>query len=92
MSPSLQCLFLVWCMAPISWNGSHVLYQNVIRPCFLKHHQTVDHVLSDLSSKALDTASTVTREGTVSCSLSLFWPVFSVTPFLCLGQQCGEGR
>ncbi|CAM2109193.1 receptor expression-enhancing protein 6 isoform X1 [Lepidochelys kempii] len=57
-----KCLFLVWCMAPISWNGSQVLYQNVIRPCFLKHHQTVDHVLSDLSGKALDTASTVTRE------------------------------
>ncbi|EMP24145.1 Receptor expression-enhancing protein 6 [Chelonia mydas] len=66
-----KCLFLVWCMAPISWNGSHVLYQNVIRPCFLKHHQTVDHVLSDLSSKALDTASTVTREGYQSPGSSL---------------------
>ncbi|XP_040393657.1 receptor expression-enhancing protein 6 [Cygnus olor] len=57
-----KCLFLVWCMAPVSWNGSQVLYHNVIRPCFLKHHQAVDSVLGDLSTKALDAASTVTRE------------------------------
>lgn len=50
-------------MAPVSWNGSQVLYQNVIRPCFLRHHQTVDNVLGNLSTKALDAASTVTREG-----------------------------
>ncbi|KAM6231811.1 receptor expression-enhancing protein 6 isoform 2-T2 [Spheniscus humboldti] len=57
-----KCLFLVWCMAPVSWNGSQVLYQNVIRPCFLRHHQTVDNVLGNLSTKALDTASSITRE------------------------------
>ncbi|KAK2542244.1 Reep6 [Columba guinea] len=57
-----NCLFLLWCMAPISWNGSQVLYQNVIRPCFLRHHQTVDSVLGNLSSRALDMASSVTRE------------------------------
>uniref|UniRef100_A0A8D0GP15 Receptor expression-enhancing protein n=1 Tax=Sphenodon punctatus TaxID=8508 RepID=A0A8D0GP15_SPHPU len=49
-----KCLFLVWCMAPVSWNGSQVLYQSVIRPCFLKHHKTVDSVLSDLSGRAID--------------------------------------
>ncbi|XP_076215265.1 receptor expression-enhancing protein 6 isoform X1 [Aptenodytes patagonicus] len=58
-----KCLFLVWCMAPVSWNGSQVLYQKVIRPCFLRHHQTVDNVLGNLSTKALDTASSITREG-----------------------------
>ncbi|XP_054038189.1 receptor expression-enhancing protein 6 isoform X1 [Rissa tridactyla] len=57
-----KCLFLVWCMAPVSWNGSQVLYQNIIRPCFLRHHQTVDNVLGNLSTKALDAASSVTRE------------------------------
>uniref|UniRef100_A0A8B9Z384 Receptor expression-enhancing protein n=1 Tax=Buteo japonicus TaxID=224669 RepID=A0A8B9Z384_9AVES len=60
-----KCLFLVWCMAPVSWNGSQVIYQNVIRPCFLRHHQTVDNVLGNLSTKALDVASSVTREGNV---------------------------
>ncbi|XP_065604895.1 receptor expression-enhancing protein 6 isoform X2 [Cyrtonyx montezumae] len=57
-----KCLFLVWCMAPVSWNGSQVLYHNVIRPCFLKHHRAVDSVLGELSTKALDAASAVTRE------------------------------
>ncbi|XP_068276950.1 receptor expression-enhancing protein 6 isoform X1 [Nyctibius grandis] len=57
-----KCLFLLWCMAPVSWNGSQVLYQNVIRPCFLKHHEAVDNMLGSISSKALDAASTITRE------------------------------
>ncbi|NXI45853.1 REEP6 protein, partial [Galbula dea] len=47
-----KCLFLVWCMAPVSWNGSQVLYQSFIRPCFLRHHQAVDSVLGDISAKA----------------------------------------
>ncbi|NXG52870.1 REEP6 protein, partial [Psilopogon haemacephalus] len=58
-----KCLFLVWCMAPVSWNGSQVLYQNLIRPCFLRHHRAVDKVLSNFGTKALDAASSVTREG-----------------------------
>uniref|UniRef100_A0A674IF46 Receptor expression-enhancing protein n=1 Tax=Terrapene triunguis TaxID=2587831 RepID=A0A674IF46_9SAUR len=69
-----KCLFLVWCMAPVSWNGSQVLYQNVIRPFFLKHHRVVDSVISDLSGTALDAASTVTREGTAASSnLGAVW-------------------
>lgn len=56
-------------MAPVSWNGSQVLYQNVIRPCFLRHHQAVDNALGNLSTKALDVASSVTREGNVGSSV-----------------------
>uniref|UniRef100_A0A8D0FUI0 Receptor expression-enhancing protein n=1 Tax=Strix occidentalis caurina TaxID=311401 RepID=A0A8D0FUI0_STROC len=71
-----KCLFLLWCMAPVSWNGSQVLYQNVIRPCFLRHHEAVDSVLGNLSTKALDAASGIAREGNAgplvppSCSVS----------------------
>ncbi|XP_019393843.1 PREDICTED: receptor expression-enhancing protein 6 [Crocodylus porosus] len=57
-----KCLFLLWCMAPVSWNGSQMLYQRVIRPCFLKHHRTVDSVISSLSGRALDAASTIATE------------------------------
>ncbi|XP_026720764.1 receptor expression-enhancing protein 6 isoform X1 [Athene cunicularia] len=57
-----KCLFLLWCMAPVSWNGSQVLYQKVIRPCFLRHHEAVDSMLGNLSTKALDAASGVARE------------------------------
>lgn len=60
-------------MAPVPWNGSQVLYQNIIRPWFLRHHRTVDSVLGNLSTKALDAASSVTREGNrglFPCSVS----------------------
>ncbi|XP_046907353.1 receptor expression-enhancing protein 6-like [Hypomesus transpacificus] len=57
-----KCVFLLWCMAPVSWNGSTVLYKRVVRPMFLKHQATVDSVVNDLSSKARDMADTVTRE------------------------------
>ncbi|XP_010863709.1 receptor expression-enhancing protein 6 [Esox lucius] len=57
-----KCLFLVWCMAPVSWNGSAVLYSRVIRPLFLRHEATLDSVVNDLSGKAKNMADTVTKE------------------------------
>lgn len=58
-----QCLFLIWCMAPVTWNGSDFLYRRVIRPFFLKHQATMDSVVSDLTSKAKSMTETVTKEG-----------------------------
>lgn len=57
-----KCLFLLWCMAPVSWNGSGVLYARVVRPFFLKHQSTMDTVVNDLSGKAKGLADTVTKE------------------------------
>ncbi|XP_073452813.1 receptor expression-enhancing protein 6 isoform X1 [Aquarana catesbeiana] len=57
-----KCAFLLWCMAPFSWNGSQILYSRFILPFFLKHHRTVDSVVSDLSGQALNTAENVTRQ------------------------------
>uniref|UniRef100_A0A8C5LWL3 Receptor expression-enhancing protein n=1 Tax=Leptobrachium leishanense TaxID=445787 RepID=A0A8C5LWL3_9ANUR len=57
-----KCTFLLWCMAPFSWNGSQILYNRFIRPFFLKHHQTVDGVVHDLGGHVLNTAEVVTRE------------------------------
>ncbi|XP_028857620.1 receptor expression-enhancing protein 6 isoform X2 [Denticeps clupeoides] len=57
-----KCLFLLWCMAPVSWNGSQVLYKRVVRPIFLKHEAAVDGVVSDLSGRAMTAAESVTRE------------------------------
>ncbi|KAL7976117.1 hypothetical protein Chor_008365, partial [Crotalus horridus] len=62
-APPPQCLFLLWCMAPFSWNGSQVLYRSFIRPWFLKHHRTVDSVLSDLTGRAASVASAASHEG-----------------------------
>ncbi|KAF3845234.1 hypothetical protein F7725_008397 [Dissostichus mawsoni] len=47
-----KCLFLIWCMAPVTWNGSDMLYKRVIRPFFLKHQAAMDTMVSDLSAKA----------------------------------------
>ncbi|XP_068194926.1 receptor expression-enhancing protein 6-like [Antennarius striatus] len=57
-----KCVFLIWCMAPVSWNGSAVLYNRVIRPFFLKHQSAMDNVVNDLSSKAKNITDNVTKE------------------------------
>ncbi|XP_030322318.1 receptor expression-enhancing protein 6 isoform X2 [Calypte anna] len=57
-----KCLFLLWCMAPVPWNGSQVLYQSIIRPCFLKHRRAMDSILGTLGTRTLDTASQITQE------------------------------
>ncbi|XP_066551810.1 receptor expression-enhancing protein 6 isoform X2 [Amia ocellicauda] len=57
-----KCIFLLWCMAPVAWNGSQVLYTRLVRPFFLKHQATVDSVVNDLSGKAINVAENVTRE------------------------------
>ncbi|XP_061097964.1 receptor expression-enhancing protein 6-like [Conger conger] len=49
-----KCVFLLWCMAPVSWNGSHVVYHRAIRPFFLEHQAALDTVVNDLSNKAKD--------------------------------------
>ncbi|KAF7659881.1 hypothetical protein LDENG_00291740 [Lucifuga dentata] len=57
-----KCVFLIWCMAPVSWNGSAVLYRNVVRPFFLKHQSAMEGVVSDLSSKAKSVTEAVTKQ------------------------------
>ncbi|XP_037105461.1 receptor expression-enhancing protein 6 isoform X1 [Syngnathus acus] len=60
---AFKCLFLLWCMAPVAWNGSQVLYDRVVRPIFLRHEAAVDNMVSDLSGKAMSAAENLTREG-----------------------------
>ncbi|XP_074547486.1 receptor expression-enhancing protein 5 [Halichoeres trimaculatus] len=57
-----KCLFLIWCMAPVTWNGSEILYKRVIRPFFLKHQAAMDNMVNDLSNKAKDLTNTVAKE------------------------------
>ncbi|KPP62302.1 receptor accessory protein 6-like, partial [Scleropages formosus] len=58
-----KCIFLLWCMAPVSWNGSQVLYTCVVRPFFLKHEAAMDRVINDLSDKARMAAESLNKEG-----------------------------
>uniref|UniRef100_A0A8C6VZ11 Receptor expression-enhancing protein n=2 Tax=Nothobranchius furzeri TaxID=105023 RepID=A0A8C6VZ11_NOTFU len=59
---AFKCLFLLWCMAPVSWNGSQIIYNKVVRPAFLRHEAAVDNMVSDLSGKAMSAAENLTRE------------------------------
>lgn len=59
---AFKCLFLLWCMAPMSWNGSQIIYNKVVRPIFLRHEATVDNMVSDLGGRAMAAAENLTRE------------------------------
>jgi receptor expression-enhancing protein 5/6 len=57
----VQCLFLVYCFAPTSWNGSLTIYHKVIRPFVLKHEKNIDSLL--------DRGARAAREGIVEGAL-----------------------
>ncbi|XP_034325935.1 receptor expression-enhancing protein 5 isoform X3 [Magallana gigas] len=50
----LKCIFLVWCMAPTSYNGSQIIYYRFIRPFILRYEKKID--------SAVDRASEAARE------------------------------
>uniref|UniRef100_A0A8C6YNB7 Receptor expression-enhancing protein n=1 Tax=Nothoprocta perdicaria TaxID=30464 RepID=A0A8C6YNB7_NOTPE len=52
-----KCVFLLWCMAPGRCSGAQLLYQRLIRPCFLKHHHALDAALGALGTRVLDAAA-----------------------------------
>lgn len=41
-----KCIFLGWCMAPFSWNGSEFIYHRFVGPFILKHEKDVDKYLA----------------------------------------------
>ncbi|XP_032829759.1 receptor expression-enhancing protein 5-like isoform X1 [Petromyzon marinus] len=59
-----KCAFLVWCMAPVPWNGSAVIYQRIILPWFHAHSAQVDRVIDDLSGRARMAADAATSRAT----------------------------
>ncbi|XP_078279767.1 receptor expression-enhancing protein 6-like [Rhinoraja longicauda] len=48
----LKTIFLLWCMAPVDWNGSYVIYMNIIRPFFYKAKPTVEEISTKVSEAA----------------------------------------
>lgn len=47
----------------MTWNGSQIIYNKVVRPIFLRHEAMVDNMVSNLGRKAMDAAENLTREG-----------------------------
>lgn len=54
-----KCLFYVWLMAPIEYNGSLILYRRIIRPQFLKYEPNVDTFISNTRDAAVKAAAEV---------------------------------
>lgn len=54
-------------MAPVSWNGSQIIYNKVVRPIFLRHEATVDAMVNSLGGKAMNAAEDLTRQGASPC-------------------------
>ncbi|KAK5930113.1 hypothetical protein CgunFtcFv8_026377 [Champsocephalus gunnari] len=65
-------------MAPISWNGSQVIYNKVIRPIFLRYEAVVDDIVNDIGGRAMSAAEGITRE--VLCTLMKNNAVVALTP------------
>jgi len=56
-----KCLFLVWCMLPISWNGSEIIYRQIIRPYFLKNQTQIDETMGKVTGKVEELANHATN-------------------------------
>ncbi|XP_076824899.1 receptor expression-enhancing protein 5-like isoform X2 [Clavelina lepadiformis] len=52
-----KCVFLLWCMAPVSWNGSRMIYYKFIRPFILRNEGQIDKVLSHMKGGMQELAS-----------------------------------
>jgi len=46
-----KCLLLLWCFAPVQWNGSNIIYNQIIRPLFLKYQSDADAMIRRANSK-----------------------------------------
>jgi len=48
----VKCMFLVWCFAPVSWNGSNLIYHRFIRPQYIAHGGKIDDAISRATASA----------------------------------------
>lgn len=58
----LKCIFLMWCCAPVSWNGAHFVYYRFIRPFVLKNQEQADSMIDEVTKKAKDLAGLAMNE------------------------------
>jgi len=63
-----KVLFLGWCFAPGDFNGSTVVYQQIILPFFMKHEKEVKKVMDkvdDAVTKTAETAASIANTGDI---------------------------
>jgi len=49
-----KCMFLGWCMAPFSWNGSEFIYRKFILPFVEQNKEQAEKLLSEATNIATD--------------------------------------
>jgi len=45
-----KCMFLGWCMAPFSWNGSDFIYKRIIAPFVMEHEDAAEKLLAEATN------------------------------------------
>uniref|UniRef100_A0AAQ4RGV1 Receptor expression-enhancing protein n=1 Tax=Gasterosteus aculeatus aculeatus TaxID=481459 RepID=A0AAQ4RGV1_GASAC len=64
-----KCAFLVWCMAPMSSNGSIQIYTRIIRPFFLRNETRIDDAVKTLQDKASEAADKIKDEANLQFAI-----------------------
>ncbi|XP_028982277.1 receptor expression-enhancing protein 5 [Diachasma alloeum] len=54
-----KCVFYVWLMAPIDYNGSLIIYHRFIRPKFIQYQPQVDNIMTNARDAAVKAAADV---------------------------------
>lgn len=74
-----QCIFLVWCMLPIQWNGSNILYYRFIKPFILRHEGEIDRTIRDAKESAKSAVNAGLSNGEIKFDLSsvCWWRMFA---------------
>jgi len=49
-----KCMFLGWCMAPFSWNGSEFIYRRFIAPFVMQHEAQAEALIKEAAGVAKD--------------------------------------
>ncbi|KAK3579910.1 hypothetical protein CHS0354_012451 [Potamilus streckersoni] len=55
----LKCLFLIWCMASTSWNGSLLIYNRLILPLVLRNEKKIDEAIGKAAEVVRDVQDAV---------------------------------
>lgn len=97
----LQCAFLIWCMLPTEQNGSYIIYNRIIRPYFLKHHQgnTIQYLVKKtwftfLAISHYKYITNLKSNNQLSLSATVYYPFMTWNllnlSFFCLFSSCGQ--
>lgn len=50
----LKFLMLIWCMLPVSWNGSEMFYMYLVKPFFLEYQLRIDRTLTEITDRIVE--------------------------------------